>query len=103
MRDIKELYQILWDNLEDLDIVIGICCEISTLYYLGLLSFSEKERLLINFKSNKPSKEIHSEFYNNSAYNKDSVIGAFWWEITDMKKSSDQRKLFIQKLIQITN
>jgi len=90
-RTLKELYEILLDN----KINQGICHCISRLYGWGTISLEEHELLLEDFESKKPN--MFSKFFWNRNYNHLSRLKHYWW--TNDKKGNEQRKLFIQHII----
>ena len=95
MRKLHELYEILSNNS---DLSLFICNRIQRLYEYSYLTLEEKERLYNHFISQKPTKILHSEFYNHRTYHKFTDVGMAWWPYY----LKDQRDLFIKKMIQIT-
>lgn len=90
-RTLKELYEILLDD----KINKGICLCISSLYSWSTINSKEHDLLLKDFESKKPN--IFSKFFWNSSYNHFSSLGHYWW--TNDNKGNEQRKLFIQHII----
>lgn len=93
MRTLNELYRILKEKGETSRF---ICIRIEFLIDLEIISTPEYYTLINHFKSQKPTKELHSEFY----YNESFEGGAAWWNT--FGDGIKQRKLFIDKMIKIT-
>ena len=97
MKTLNELYLILWDNIKHKNYINGLCNEINNLYFADIISYNEGFSLLSHFETQKPNKNQHSEFLKSDTW----YGGNFWW-----KKKEDNnpvnRKLFIQKMIEIT-
>lgn len=88
-RELKELYQIVLDNFAN---GFSICENIRFLFHNYTISNEEKEWLINNFHSNKP------EWYNSKFWWNTEYIGrVFWWR--DTREGNEQRKLFLQYLI----
>lgn len=61
----------------------------------------ESEILKNHFISQKPNKNLHQEFYNH----KNFVDDYAWWDwknLEDVYENDAQRRLFIEKMIKIT-
>lgn len=92
------LYRKLYEHIKDRTFIDGLCNEIHYVFNV------EEYRIIIkHFQSQKPSKYQHKEFYNHENY----IGGIWWWKghlhaSQTIKKSTEQRKLFILKMIEIT-
>ena len=101
-RSIKELYVRLLVELQTQPFIC-ICWVIDNLYALDKINSSEYTRLTNHFKENKPTKQLHPEFYNHSLYIGDK--SAYWWR-TYVRGGESSKKVridFIQKMIKITS
>ena len=98
-KQLNMLYIKLYEQIKDKKTIESLCTEIR---YVT----KDNEYLIIDihFRSEKPSKNKNKEFYNHESY-----TGNLWWWKTNLcsdailKKSTEQRKLFILKMIEITN
>ncbi len=99
MRSLKELYNILYYHLKQIDIdkFIFICIEIEHM----IKDFSSEERTLLleDFRRNQPSTTLHKEFYDNEYYRQGSTFkeNSCWWELSE--EGNQQRIKFIKHLI----
>lgn len=92
VRPLHELYELLLDHFDE----DGICDSITSIWFNDIISFDEKTILKSHFISQKPTKRLHTEFFIH-----DTFTGkGWWWGVSGL--STDQRKLFIQKMIEIT-
>jgi hypothetical protein len=93
MRKLTELYQLVYQRLETKEEAF-VCNCAESLLLKGIITDKEKTKLINHFKSNKPSDLKHTSFYKHLNRND----GCAWWPIY-----SNQRLLFIEKMIKITN
>lgn len=99
MRSLKELYNVLYCHLKQIDInhVMFVCIEIEHI----IKGFSSEERTLLleDFRRNKPSIFLHKEFYDNEYYRQYSTLkeNSCWWELSE--EGNKQRIKFIKHLI----
>jgi len=99
-RTLNQLYVLLYEEVKN-DKSFYICNEIEILLMRKLISEEEYYILREHFKSQRPTKKLHIEFYNHKSYNKDLKGSISWWSSFVLGKL-EQRLLFIQKLIEIT-
>lgn len=98
-KQLNVLYRKLYEEIKDKKIIDSLCNEMSSIFWS-----TEYRIITIHFNSQKPSKYKNKEFYKNEFY-----TGNIWWwkknfyERQTIKKSTEQRKLFILKMIEITN
>jgi hypothetical protein len=59
----------------DIDNMSGICYEISKLCKKDIITFNEKEEILVILYDNKPNEEQFTRFTNSSLW----VGGVYWW------------------------
>lgn len=83
---------------------IFICIEINSLLTDNIISIELSDNVNTYLEVNRPSKEIHSLYYNNEHYHKD--LNEFsWWNITSItpiKKANliiEEKKKFLRMLI----
>ena len=93
MRSLKELYDILWDNIIDKDFIPSLCNEINELYDTRDISYDEIILIKEHFYD---QRFLHHEFMTEERnwYKK----GMFWWTGKE-DKNPINRKAFIQKII----
>ena len=98
-KQLNMLYIKLYEQIKDKKTIKSLCTEISQ------FTFGKEYWIIDNhFRSEKPSKNKNKEFYNHESY-----TGNLWWWKTNLdndamlRKSTEQRKLFILKMIKITN
>jgi hypothetical protein len=98
-KQLNVLYRKLYEEIKDKKIIKSLCTEIRQ------FAFGNEYLIIdIHFRSEKPSKNKNKEFYNHESY-----TGNLWWWKTNfdsdamLRKSTEQRKLFILKMIEITN
>lgn len=94
MRPISELYKILLRYFEEnvntnFFLYQGICA-----YIQECDLFTHKERIFLkrNFKANRPSHVLHTEYMD-----KDRHWTSFWWDLD--KKGNKQRVEFLKHII----
>ncbi len=97
MRTLNQLYLILWEEIKEKKQILGLCTEILNLPYEGKITDEEYSKLKYHFKNQKPSNEQHEEFTKNSRF----IDDEWWWSIEE-DEDPVNRKLFIQKMIKIT-
>ena len=98
MRTLNELYTILYDNIKDEEGIQGLCAWVAQIYREGFITRDEYYILVGHFLYQKPTPDLHPEFYSHKSY----TSFVWWWDNYNIKEATQQRKLFIQKMIQIT-
>jgi hypothetical protein len=93
------VYKKLYKHIQVKEVINSLCAEMK-----NCLSHSEYKIIYVHFKMQKPSNKINVDFYNNKYF----TGGNFWWQYHSIKKGdmleyTHQRKLFILKMIEITN
>jgi len=99
MRSKKELYEIILDEYKKFDYQCHYICHfIRDMWGMDILTDDEYEFIMNDFESNKPSYNIHEEFYNNRLYigNRSTA----WW-ITGLSESNKVRIAFLEKMVRI--
>jgi hypothetical protein len=97
MRTLNQLYLILWEEIKDKQVIDGLCGEALDLFLVDKITEFESHLLSHHLLSQKPSYTQHTEFMLNKRW----VGGAWWWDINE-DEDPVNRKLFIQKMIKIT-
>jgi len=97
--EINNVYRKLYKHIENKESITSLCSEIKHCLYRDEFCI-----VYDHFHKQKPSGKIHKEFYDNKCF----TGGMFWWEYSASNKkinikSTKQRKLFILKMIEITN
>ena len=94
-RTLKELYEILWEDIKDRDYLESICYRISNLY-ICQNEITDKEFDLLNdhFLS---QFDQHAEFMTIER-NWSNRKNSYWWTFDEDSKPIN-RKAFIQKII----
>lgn len=92
---LHKLYKILWEQIKDQEILeYGICYEIKMMD----LSLIEKLELQKHLYELKPtSSNDFKDFYFHHSF----CDNLWWWHVGTIE-STKQRKMFIQRLIEIT-
>lgn len=93
-RSLHELYLILWEEIKDKVFIEGLCFEINDLYFCEggeKINVSEHYIIRQHFHPQRPSSDLHPEFYYPECT-------SFWFPTG----ATDVRKAFIQKLIETT-
>jgi hypothetical protein len=93
MRNLKELYEIVWKEIKDKDFIYSICSELIRLEELCIFSEDEHQLILNHFKS---QRYLHSEFM--TAERNWKLKGPYWWTAKE-DENPINRKAFIQKII----
>lgn len=86
------LYRTLYEYIENNKRITSLCIQISHCF-----DYNDHRFILPHFASQKPTEKLHSEFYKNESF----IGGSFWWKVDS--ESTKQRKLFILKMIELTN
>lgn len=92
IRPLKELYEVLWNEIKDKYFIYGLCDEISELYKFKLLNESEYNLLANHFIS---QKFLHKEFMTGE---RNWLGGLYWWTRREGNNPVN-RKDFIKKII----
>lgn len=97
--EINNVYRKLYKHIENKESITSLCSEMKHCLYRDEFCI-----VYDHFHKQKPSGKIHKEFYDNKCF----IGGSFWWEYTAVNKKMNneftkQRKLFILKMIEITN
>ena len=100
MRTLKELYEMLWDEIQGKDYIPSICNEIEELYDFGPISLDEWQCLKGHFLS---QRFLHPEFMTEErnwclSPNSLSPSSLYWWKDVE-DENPINRKAFIQKII----
>ena len=98
MRTLKELYEMLWDEIQGKDYIPSICNEIEELYDFGPISLDEWQCLKGHFLS---QRFLHPEFMTNERNWRNWTVHDdfdYWWE-NEEDENPINRKAFIQKII----
>ena len=93
MRSLKELYEILWDEIGGKDYIPSICNEINELYDTGYISYDEIILVKEHFYH---QRFLHPEFMNPERNWNEK--GLYWWNQLE-DENPINRKAFIQKII----
>lgn len=119
-RTLKELYTILLESyitnvkngVKIVDIVppknkvfnyysYYICNHITNLHDNNIITSVEKKHLLMNFQSNRPTKILHNDFYQNPNFYKRNDNYA-WWKYKNWSPVGIEVRIkFINHLISI--
>jgi hypothetical protein len=94
MKNIKQLYTLLYKEIKDLGYIGGICSKIDKLYYNGLITLEEHNLLGSHFKS---QKFLHPEFMT---LDRNWFGGTYWWSNSE-EHNPVNRKAFIKKLSEL--
>ena len=97
MRTLNQLYLILWEEIKDRERIYGLCPIINNMLNHKIITYEEHDLLINHFKSQKPNKKLHVEFTKSSTWS-----GSLWWWLVSEDNNPVNRKLFIQKMIKIT-
>ncbi len=106
MRNLSQLYIILLDFYNNLRLDSNlkyICNAIGEMKVTSVITEEEYVKLFAHFKSQKPTKELNSEFLTNIACLM-STPNQPWWYLSAqyMKEGVELRQRFIQKMISTT-
>lgn len=93
-RSLEELYLLLYKFYEENKGMIFICNTMHKMYSKDIINGYELNKLLSNFNKNRPTKDLHSEFYVHSQHH-DHTNNWFG----SIPKVSDIRAKFIKHLI----
>jgi len=96
-KTLNELYVLLYEQIQN-KYHFYICNQIDVLLSKGIITETEHDFFLIHFESQRPTLELHTEFYDLECYNKTSVV----WFSDFLDNATENRIKFIQKLIEIT-
>lgn len=115
-RTLKELYTILLDSYvtnvqkkvskpsigaEVTKYSYFICNHITDLAEYGIITAHEKNILLHDFQSQRPTKTLHVEFYNHKEFYK-RYKGLSWWKFKRFEgKGVDEKVRFLTYLVSI--
>jgi hypothetical protein len=99
MRSLKELYEILWEEIKDKDYIPSICNEISKLKDECKISIEDKDLLFKHFLTQKTQHPEFTTVYKNwNIYSPFWKIYDYWWNKNE-DENPINRKAFIQKII----
>ncbi len=104
-RNLSELYTIVLNYRKTLSLGDGnqfICNAIEMCNTKKLISNEEGEILFEHFQSNRPSSNLHSEFFETSLYLGDRYSA--WWNLCGKETAEGVaiRDRFLEKMIKIT-
>lgn len=89
-KSLYELYSILHTSIKSRPFIFeGICNNINRLYHTGVFTEAEHGRLMEHFKSQRPSPELHPEYYVETGND-------FWF--TRDARGRHTRQIFVSKL-----
>jgi len=91
-RPLSQLYTILLERFDEIH-HHGICLKIYSLFQRSIITFDEYNLMRIDFRTNLPAENLHPEFYCHHTFR----VNGYWWNLDE----TEQRKLFIEKLIKI--
>lgn len=96
-RSLKELWELVRDYVSERGFVpySGICNVLIEMYNQGLISMDEYVELDFDLKVNKPSFELHKDFFIDERY----TGGVYWWK--NSKGGDEQRVKFIERLVSV--
>lgn len=98
-RSLNELYKLLLTEFTENGMFI--CCSIDLLYIIDLATLSESLILKKHFRSQFPTKDLHSKFYKTKLF-KDKITGSWWSHIQTPVRGRQIRIDFINEMILIT-
>ncbi len=98
MRDLKTLYCILLREYKKSD-TNYICTNIFNLYVSKKITFRERALLKKHFVSQYPSKNLHTEFFDNELFRKRQKKGVWFTLLFNEAKGRKIRIDFINKII----
>ena len=99
MRSLKELYEILWEEIKDKDYIPSICNEISKLKDECKISIEDKDLLFKHFLTQKDQhREFITVYKNWNIYSPFWNIYDYWWNKNE-DENPINRKAFIRKII----
>ena len=92
------VYEKLYKHIKPKKIITSLCKEMR-----DVLNTEELQIVYQHFHSQKPSKKINKEFFENKCF----IGGVYWWHYHYENKElvdeyTKQRKMFIFKMIKIT-
>ena len=91
-RELKELYEILFNHIKDKNYIHALCDEIYDLKSNSIINPFDYYILKAHFKS---QKNIHREFMTSE---RNWIGGQYWWSAAE-DYNPINRKAFIQKII----
>ncbi len=104
-RTLKELYETLLKRYENSNFYY-VCNLINFMGSTGELSGIEHEILITDFKSQRPSKELHSEFFYHPTYDKINNLSSWWYYDIDGEQRTEvisEKVKLIKKLIDLNS
>lgn len=90
MRTLKELYDLLYEQIKDKESIGSLCTQI----YKSETDSEEYQNLLTHLKANKPTFYRHSKFFWRPEF---KYGRSFWWS-DGTHAATQQRKEFIKYL-----
>lgn len=97
MRTLHELYKLVYfymkektQRTEPQQLIVWMCMT-------RKITSEEHQKLLIDYRSNKPTKKKHPEFYNHPNFSKNDKKQDWWTHIDNTTRR--QMRLFISKMI----
>jgi hypothetical protein len=97
-RDINTLYLLLYKYISIKTRIQSLCTEISLMKQDRWINENEYNILKEHFRKQRPSNELHPEFFNNEVQNL-LVNLVYWWPAFHCDQ---ERKDFVLKMIHIT-
>lgn len=98
MRSLNELYKILLSHWELNTFDKFIYNNINAIEKNEIVSEEEAKMLKAHFDANKPTKTLHTEFFNHPDFVKEAGM-VVWWS----REKSSEKKPFLLKMIAITD
>ena len=96
MKNLNQLYTILYDYIRCKPAILSVCGEILNIYYLDRITIDEYMLLDEHFKSQRPTENKHVEFYECETYKKDQT-SLFWWTFAEVT-NPENKKAFVKYL-----
>lgn len=100
MRTLIELYRILWDKMKTDAIKVEPQQYLVWLVSNNKITSEEFQAIMVHYKKNKPTKRLHSKFYNHPTFSKNERKQD-WWNQPYTKEVRRQMRLFVRKMIRI--
>jgi len=99
MRTLHELYKLLLKVMKEQGQKVEPQQQLVWMVATRKITTEEFQAIMVDYKKNKPTKKLHSKFYNHELFSK-NLKKQDWWSYP-CKETRQQMRLFVAKMVRI--